>query len=308
MRRSMMMCCVGLAVAGFAVQAARADSLDDVKKKLQSQSQELQTLREEVQMTTAMPAGADKMTSSSTMEYARRAKDKWVYRVDTVMKMPRQEGQPGPESMKSTSIYDGQYVYTIMDQGGQKTAMKMKADQGGQKSQTEPTGLAEMEKHYDLKLLPDEKVGGKNTWVVEARPKPDQAQSAFDRMVTWYDQANGVAVKMLTYDKAGKPLSTMEVTKVEVNGKIPDERFAVPAGVQVTDMTAGLSTPPPAQDAGAGASQPAAQKDTGSATPPPAQKDGSATTPPPAQNEKPAQAKPSDKVKNAAKKGLKGLF
>jgi outer membrane lipoprotein-sorting protein len=308
MIRRTMMCCVSLVVAGLAVQAARADSLADVKKKIESQSQSHQTLRQEMRMTTDMPGTAGKMTSTGTMEFARRGKDKWVMRSDTVMKMPKQEGQPELEPMKSTAINDGQYLYSITDQGGQKTAMKMKADQGGQKA-ADPTGFGEMEKQYDLKLLPDEKVDGKNTWVIEAKPKQDQ-MGGIDRVVMYYDQANGVAVKTVTYDKAGKALSTIEMTKVEVDVKIPDERFTVPAGVQVTDMTALTES----QGAGASTSQGSTQDDQAAAKSKPSDKpkdDSGSATPPPAQKapaSAPAKPTPADKAKDATKKGIKGLF
>jgi outer membrane lipoprotein-sorting protein len=304
MLRRTMMCCVSLVVAGCAAQIVQAESLEDVKKKIGSQAQEHQTLRQEMRMTMDMPGSTGKMTSTGTMEFARRGKDKWVTRSDTVMKMPKQEGQPELGPMKTTAINDGQYLYNITDQGGQKTAMKMKADQGGQKAAADPTGFAEMEKHYDLKLLPDQKVDGKNTWVIEAKPKQDQ-MGGIDRVVMYYDQASGVAVKTVTYDKAGKALSTIEITKVEVDVKIPDERFTVPAGVQVTDMTA-MTAP---QDAGASTSQGSAQDDQATKPKPSdkAKDDSGSATPPPAQKE-PAPAKPADKAKDATKKGIKGLF
>lgn len=291
MLRRAMMFCAGLVVVGLAVQGARAESLEDVKKKIASQAQEHQTLRQEMRMTMDMAGAGGKVTSTGTMEFARRGKDKWISRSDTVMNMPKQEGQPAPEPMKVIAIYDGQYVYNITDQGGQKMAMKMKAGQGGQKAAAEPTGFGEMEKQYDLKLLADQKVDGKNTWVIEAKPKADAGQPGiFDRMVTHYDQANGVAVKTLTYDKAGKVVSTIEVTKVEVDAKIPEERFTVPAGVPVTDMT-GTSAP---QDSGAGSGQSNAPSDSGSASAP--------------KDPAPAKPKAGDKAKDAAKKGVKGLF
>lgn len=123
--------------------------------------------------------------------------------------------------------------------------MKMKPEVNGQKMMTEPTGFNQLEKRYDLSIVPDEKIDGKNAWVIKAKLKKGQAQTGeFERMVMYYDQTTGMLIKTISYDKNGKVAATMEVVKSAVNVKISDDRFKVPAGVQVTDMSKGMPRMP----------------------------------------------------------------
>lgn len=261
MQRAMIWC-VSLVVWFLAVQAARADSLAEVKKKIDSQVQQCQTLRQEARMTMDMAGPAGKMSATSTIEFARRDKDKWLSRSDMVMTSPKAEGQAGPEQMKMTVLFDGQHLYSISEKNGKKMAVKMRADQGNQKTMTEPTGIAGMEKHYNLRLLSDQKVSGKDCWVIEAKTKQTQGQpGGFDRIMMYYDQTSCLLTKSVSYDKAGKVVSTMEVTKSQTNVKIPDDRFVLPAGVQVTDMTRGMpGMVPPSSGNGNSASPDEAQE------------------------------------------------
>ncbi len=236
---------VAVVVLAFSVQAVRAATLAEVKQKVNDRIQKCKTLRQTTHMTMTIPGQTGQMVATSKMEFARRGKDKWVTRTDMVMKPAKEGGPAGMGEMKMTMIYDGQFVYHITQQGGQKMAMKMRPNQGRQKITMEPNGLDQMEKDYDLTLLPDEKVHGKKVWVMQAKLKKGQAEAgAFDRMVVYCDQATGMLVKTVSYDKSGKVVATMEVTDVAENVKIPDSQFKVPAGVQVMDMTRGMPSMP----------------------------------------------------------------
>lgn len=253
MKRRTMMWLVVLVVSTLASTAVQAQSLGDIKKKIEAKIQQCRTLRMEMRMNMDMGGPAGKMVADCITEFVRKDKDKWLSRTDMVTKTPRQDGKPGNEQMKMSMIYDGQFVYSIMEEDGEKMVMKMRPDRMGQKVMTEPSGFAEMEKHYELKLLPDQKVDGKNTWVIEALPKKGQASpqmDAFARMVMHYDQATGMMVKAIHYDRAGKIVGTIEVTKTTLDAKIPDERFQLPPGAQVIDMTSGMPAMPMLDDEG----------------------------------------------------------
>ncbi|MEQ8275935.1 MAG: outer membrane lipoprotein-sorting protein [Deltaproteobacteria bacterium] len=71
---------------------------------------------------------------------------------------------------------------------------------------------------YDYRLLGDHRLGKRDTWKVEARPK--FADSGYSRTVTYYDKKAGYPLKTEFYDRAGKPLKTMLVKGYQrVKGK-----------------------------------------------------------------------------------------
>lgn len=108
--------CVALVVlSAFAAQAASAETLVDVKKKIESQIDKVQTMRQDVRMTMDMDGPASKMNATSTMEFARRGKDEWVTRNDMTMKTPKDADESGPEQLKMTIIYDGEFMYHISE-------------------------------------------------------------------------------------------------------------------------------------------------------------------------------------------------
>ena len=134
-------------------------------------------------------------------------------------------------------------MYSLNESAQGKQAMKMKQpsnDMFGQKM------WEEMHKHFDIKLLPDETIDGKSTWVIESRPKPEkdappESEAAMEgiRSVTNYRKSDGVAVKAVSYDKSGKATMTMTMTdvKYDVDPKPDTFKFTVPEGVTVTDMS-----------------------------------------------------------------------
>ena len=89
-----------------------------------------------------------------------------------------------------------------------------------------------------MKVLPDEKVDGKDTFVIEAVPK-GLARQPVTKMKYYLEKENGTVVKLLGYDRAGSEIMSIVYSNIKINPEIDVSRFVfqAPEGVQVMDMT-----------------------------------------------------------------------
>jgi outer membrane lipoprotein-sorting protein len=236
---------VGLIFCGM---APAADTVEDVEKKIAAETDKLKSLSAKM-LTTSESEGSGmstKLKMEATSESVWRG-DKVLMRVEskitTIMKM---EDQPEKKTeAKSLSVSDGEYMYVLNEQEGQKSAMKMKQDPRANLRAKE--GFEQVHKDYDLKLLPDEKVDGKDTYVFEATPKkPDPDTTT--RIKYYYTKQGGIMVKCVTTSKSAqmKSTTTLELTEVKPNADIKPERFVfkAPEGIEVQDMTKTPATQP----------------------------------------------------------------
>lgn len=63
------------------------------------------------------------------------------------------------------------------------------------------------------KRLPDEEIGGVNTYVLESAPKKD-AGSSYSKIETWVRQDNFLPLRIRFYDKSGKLLKTFFTKRI----------------------------------------------------------------------------------------------
>lgn len=73
---------------------------------------------------------------------------------------------------------------------------------------------------WNHKILKEEKVDGKDCWVIESLPKTDQIKedSGYSKRVGWVDKQSFVAVKAESYDQTGqlfKKVSARDIQKVD---------------------------------------------------------------------------------------------
>ena len=186
----------------------------------------------------------EKSTTESSVVYAKKG-DKWLSRVEAKTTGTRKLGETPEEKIESKmlTILDGEFMYNLTESAQGKQAMKMKQpanDTFGDKM------WEEMHKHFDMKLLPDETIDGKSTWVIESRPKAEkdatpEMKAAMEgtRSVTNYRKSDGAVLKAATYDKSGKTtmLMTMTDVKYDVDPKADAFKFTAPEGVTVMDMS-----------------------------------------------------------------------
>lgn len=202
-----------------------------VEKELSKVWDKLKSMTADMEMNVAMAGTSTKM--KGTVEFVSKP-DKELFRMEMTM-----ETDFGGQKMEgtSTTVYDGEFVYMVNDMMGQQTAIKQKPGAMAQSPAGKHMFESLMEKN-ELKVLPSEKVDGKDAFVIEAVPK-GTAPQPFTKMKLFLVKENGIMVKMVGYDHAGSEFMTTVYSNIKINPKIDESRFVfkAPDGVKVIDMT-----------------------------------------------------------------------
>ncbi len=302
---------VGLVVGVYA-GVASAETLESVTAKISEQVAKYKSIqmKQKSASETIMPEMRIKTDLEIEAGYERRPEEKYVSRIEAksvVLTRPKDQPETKTDSNILT-ICDAKFVYMLSRTAEMTSAMKMKLDTQAAMNPFSVKAVFEiMRKEFELKLLPDDKLDGKDCYVIEAVPKSAEVRAVMSRTVTWYDKKTAIGMKSLGYDKDGKVTSTMTVTSCKFDEDIPDDKFVFkpPAGVEVTDMT---QTPGP--EAGTAGASPTT-RDASSAerseskTDKPAQSDASKTA---SSSDSKQEPKKDDQKKDTAGKAVKGLL
>jgi hypothetical protein len=62
-------------------------------------------------------------------------------------------------------------------------------------------------------LLREETLDGKDSWVIESKPKDPDYQ--YSKMVSWIEKSTGISLKIELYDRKGELVKLLEILKVE---------------------------------------------------------------------------------------------
>ncbi|MDW7728050.1 MAG: outer membrane lipoprotein-sorting protein [Candidatus Methanoperedens sp.] len=116
---------------------------------------------------------------------------------------------------------------TLMDISKTKMDNPGQADYG--------TIVKDMLKRNDIKMPGSEKIGGRDTFILEMTPKNLTNATFFINQKLWVDKETWMPLRMETFDKDGKMMMTMEYRNVEFNTGIPDSEFEfkIPQGARV---------------------------------------------------------------------------
>jgi outer membrane lipoprotein-sorting protein len=234
---------VGLATAILCATAANAATLEEIEKKIEAASKKINSYAGKSESKTEMDMGggnSSKTQSEATFEWMRDDKDnkKQYYRseAETVTEMVIGDNKTKAKT-KVLSIADGQFVYSLSETDGNKSAVKMKWDP---KTSSDPTSvIATLKKDHDCKVLPDAKVGKFDCYVIEARPKKKEDNPTVSKMVYSFEKESGIAVLTVIYDAKGRKMSETTVKEFKINPNLSKDRFKfkLPEGVQLVDMT-----------------------------------------------------------------------
>jgi outer membrane lipoprotein-sorting protein len=219
--------------------AVVADELEKVEKKLAEGWKKHKSMTAKFTMVTKMeqPGFAMESTSKGTQETMRKGEQLLFHTEMTTTTVQKVGDQESKSESKMTVVCDGTHTYTLSEMMGQKTAVKSKVNP---QSVGDPEATFEfLRKDYTLKLLPEETVEGRKTFVIEATPKQTQPMGP-GKSVYFFLQDEGALVKMVASDQAGKPMTTMTYSDIKFDVKIDPQRFVfkAPEGVQVMDQTA----------------------------------------------------------------------
>lgn len=201
-------------------------TLESVEKKIIEKWSQHKSLSAEIHLVrSAQGFGA---TGNGTCEYV--FKDgKEMYRTEFATDVPNQE-----TAIRVTNICDGEFLTTLTVQSGQATALKR---QGCEALRPTPSGrmmLKTLRKIHELSLEPDQKVDGKDTFVIRAR----NSSNGFGTRL-FVDQQTGLVLRAVDLNPAGSPIKIITYTGVKFDVEIKPERFilVLPPGVELVDKT-----------------------------------------------------------------------
>jgi len=216
----------------ISVATASADTLESVEKVLTEKFQKYNSLSADMKMTMQVGPGMS-ADSTGTMEFLRHdGKEK--FRSEMTMKMNH-----GGQTMESQmlNIFDGENAYTVNEMMGQKHVVRTNPSQVAGRAGGKAF-FEDLKRDHTLKLLPDAKVEGATTYVIEAIAKKPTPQGP-GQMKYYFDKAKGLMVKMEGLNTAGDPIMTVTMSNIKVDPKLDPVRFVFKPepGTNVIDMT-----------------------------------------------------------------------
>ncbi len=215
-----------------------ADTIEDVEKKIVAAYEKLTSYTAKIQSSQHMDMGDGNFSKS---EFA--GTTEWMRTGDKVLLRAEMKGVTeskfGDQQMKMTttalSVCDGEYVYTLSETEGNKNAMKMKYDPA--MTGDIPAMFKTWRDSAELTLLPDEKVDGRDTYVIQSKAK--SAGGPTDKSTFYMDKATGLMLKTVIFGADGKEIGSSRLTDLKIGADLKADRFKfeAPAGVEVMDMS-----------------------------------------------------------------------
>lgn len=216
---------------------AMADDLDTVEKKLVEAFRKHRSATAKIAMTShsEMPGMVIDVAGEGTLEMTRRG-DQTLLRLEMKTTMTHKMGDDANKMEQETlTVVDGEAAYVLTEMMGQKMAMKSKVDP---QMTGDPQALfAHLRKDHTLKLLPEETLAGRKTYVIEVVPKA-KSEGAPGKQVYYFDQDSAFMAKMVAYGADDKPMTTMTYSDLKLDVSIDPDRFKfkAPPGVQIMEQ------------------------------------------------------------------------
>lgn len=214
-----------VAVLAPPVTTQTGDELRKVEKKLLEMVPKFKTFSATLTLKVDFsgPQSWDRSDGKGTVEYSIQD-DKVLSRVEMTSESIATIGSSEIKSRDIHTLYgDGKYIFDVGETNGQKMAFKMNSDP--MQSAVPNRALFDvLRTEYETKVLPDEKLDGKDVWVIEARPK-DTEKTPAARMVSYFRQDVPLMVKTVSYDKFDRPFQWTTLTEIKIDPKIDPERF-----------------------------------------------------------------------------------
>lgn len=203
-----------LVIAGFTgLTEARAQSADDIVKRVRKKYDQLKTLRIDFEQVYHWVMADETSKIRGTLYLTRDNK----YRVE----LPNQ-----------LVVTDGKTVWTFSKDLNQVMIDRLSADAG---NPLPGELLLKYSRDYRATILREETVDGTRTYVIELLPKKEGEFVKKARV--WVDRERWVVVRLLQEDLNGN-VTVYNVLKLVENPKLGDELFTfeIREGIQVVDM------------------------------------------------------------------------
>lgn len=226
------------ALAALWVTGASAETLAEVEKKVTSASSKIKSFTADFTYEMQQEQSGFKTSGhgQGRHEFMRDGdKPLWRSEVKMTTKM-EMGGQTNEMKAEFLSVCDGEHTYTLIEQAGQTMASKSKLDRRQQGVMDEAM-FASLREENTLELLPAEKVGDTEVYVVKATPKDSDTPTG--PTMYYIGQEHGLMHKVVTTAPSGDPLMTITYKNIKPNVKLSADRFdfEAPEGVTVRDMT-----------------------------------------------------------------------
>jgi outer membrane lipoprotein-sorting protein len=132
-------------------------------------------------------------------------------------------------------VSNGQSVFTLTEKMGEKTAVK-NLSRPNQSFAASQFFFDSLFRENFVQLLPDEKVDGKEVWVIESRPKMG-GQPA--KTIHYILKDCGLRVKTTGHDPSGARIQHSLLTEIKLDQPPKPARFVfkAPPGVSVVDLS-----------------------------------------------------------------------
>lgn len=142
------------------------------------------------------------------------------------------------QEMKMEMLCDGEFMYTINEGMGQKTATKTKI---GDDESFPPPGskmlLAFLKKQFTLEPQEDKDIDGQSCYVLQGLPNDESP--GMNKLLVYFSKESGLPLQMDMYQGENEKPAVMRYTNVKINPEISADKFVfkAPDGVEVMDLT-----------------------------------------------------------------------
>lgn len=222
-----------LAITAATSQPAPQEQWEQVREQIRRKVAAVASFR--LETLTTMPVVGDPTAELSIhcmTEAARRPDNAWLWRTETRMKTAALGAEDNATVSPAILIHDGRHTYAIAAGSDEKVA---RLDPSAQDEAVPPEDiLPRFEQAYDLRLVGEQDLEGRRTWVVDGRMRSTPRQGLpFPRVRIFFDQATGLAVRTAGYVGADEPVAVSRTLRLQANIDIPAGRFALPRDVGI---------------------------------------------------------------------------
>ncbi len=228
-----------LGVAQSQSSAPDVTSFDQVKSASSQHCREIHSLTGKIRIDTE--SSTQQLTVHSealgSYEHLVRKDGKLLFRVDLQNKVTQSaNGRSASIDQSVSTISDGHFSYTLTTQPGQPATALRNLPKPSQTVLGDEAFFDGLSRGYHVRVLPDEKIDGKDVWVLEARPK---APGRVAKTIHYIQKDHGIRVRSTGHDATGKRVQLTELSDIKIDPPLKQDRFVfkAPAGVKIVDMT-----------------------------------------------------------------------
>lgn len=217
--------------------ASAQESLEDVERKLIATVEKHRNWRYRFENENILDGTRWWERIEGTVEYERLDGGGYLYRTERRFRSYKKddEGKEHKIDGEFIAVCDGKNIYNYQAVNGERHATRLNLN-----AFPNPCDYRAMfeSQHASssMRLLPEEKIDGQRTYVIESIPN-DRRNSGAARTVWYFSQQHGLSIRNVTEDILGTPTVTATASDFQFDLDIPRARFEfkAPPGVEIVD-------------------------------------------------------------------------